>query len=71
MVVRLNLNRLHAPLGYWGWLKALRLLLLLGRPLLVLWGCREAGLARLAARASSLALLWRDSASLPCRSPSE
>ena len=35
---RLNLQRLHAPLGYWRLLKALRLLLLLGCPLLVLWG---------------------------------
>ena len=42
--VRLKLNRLHAPLGYWGLLKALRLLLLLGCPLLVLWGMlQEAG----------------------------
>ena len=35
---RLNLQRLHAPPGYWNLLKALRLLLLLGCPLLALWG---------------------------------
>ena len=35
---RLNLQRLHAPPGYWSLLKASRLLLLLGCPLLVLWG---------------------------------
>jgi len=35
---RLNLERLHTPPGYWGLLKVLRLLLLLGCPLLVLWG---------------------------------
>ena len=34
---RLNLKRLHALPSYWGLLKALRLLLLLGCPLLVLW----------------------------------
>ena len=33
---RLNLQRLHAPPGYWNLLKALRLLLLLGCPLLAL-----------------------------------
>ncbi len=35
---RLNLQRLHSPSGYWDLLKASRLLLLLGCPLLVLLG---------------------------------
>ena len=35
---RLDLRRLHVPPGAWAMLKALRLLLLLGCPLLLLWG---------------------------------
>lgn len=38
---RLNLQRLHSPSGYWGLFKALRLLLLFGCPLLVLWGMAQ------------------------------